>query len=238
MFRFALGFAILVGLTPALAGQEVDSPPLPKVVLSLPSGIPSESVQINYFMVGPFGGYGTYVKPAKKRSTYEIDASRDGKPARDVKVIAFLPGCDIVTLDIPIEGEVQERQLTCEPLEWILFSGQISPVSITLEKPAEIEVVYLAPWAHQFFGIIDGIVTTFRLGTVVPDKEGRFEIKLPDFYRQTTARDGELEFILREPKSGNIIAYLKPLGESGNSPRLKISSPYFPLVQFTAEKSE
>ncbi len=169
MFRFALRFAILVALTPALAGQEIDSPPLPKVVLSLPSGIASESVQIGYFMVGSFGGYGTYVKPAKGQSAYEINAFVDGKPARDVKVIAFLPGCEIVTLDIPMQGETQERQLTCEPLEWIVFSGQISPVSITREKPAEVEVVYLAPWAHQFFGIIDGIVSSFRLGAVVPD---------------------------------------------------------------------
>lgn len=53
-------------------------------------------------MGGSFGGYGNYVKAGEARSTYEIDASVDGKPATSIKLIAYLPGCEIVTLDIPV----------------------------------------------------------------------------------------------------------------------------------------
>ena len=71
----------------------------------MPTGTTSEAVQINYFMGGPFGGYGGYVKSEKNRLRYVIDAAVEGRAATEIKVIAYLPGCEIVTLDIPLHGE-------------------------------------------------------------------------------------------------------------------------------------
>ena len=236
MCRFALAFVLLAASVPASVGQEAGSQRLPRLSLVLPSGFASETVQINYFMGGSFGGYGGYVRAGKNRTTYEIDASVDGKPATNIKLIAYLPGCKIATLNIPLLGATQERRLPCKPLGRISLRGQIFPVFITQEQPTEVEVAYLAMWDHQFFGIYDGMVTTIRLGTVVPDANGQFEVKLPNLHKQMNLGEGEFQFILRHPTSGNILAFLKPTVAGASSDSLKVDSSYPSVVLFMAER--
>src|SRR5882724_13443563 len=66
MCRFALAFVLLAASVPASVGQEAGLQRLPRLSLVLPSGFASETVQINYFMGGSFGGYGGYVRAGKK----------------------------------------------------------------------------------------------------------------------------------------------------------------------------
>jgi hypothetical protein len=235
MGRFALVIVILVALVSPSTSQDQASKRSPIVSLVLPSGIPSEDVQIDYFMGGSFGGYGDFVRTEKNRLTYNIYASVNGHPAKGIKVIAYLPGCEIATLDIPVLSARSERHLPCKPLASITLLGRILPVSMTLEEPTEVEVSYLAMWDHQFFGISDGMVTTIRLATVVPDDNGRFEVKLPDLYKQKLG-DGLFQFLLRHSITGNIIASLRPLESDTDSDGLKVRSSYPPVMQFVAEK--
>lgn len=144
MRAFGLSFVLLVGGVLASAGQEGSVQHLPTISLILPSGIASESVQINYFMSGSFGGYGASVRAEKDRPSYDIAASVHGKPATEVKVIAYLPGCEIDTLDIPVQGTTLQWRLSCKPLGSIWLHGQISPASITRGQATEVEVSYLA----------------------------------------------------------------------------------------------
>jgi hypothetical protein len=236
MRSFALGIVLLVALAPALAYQDEGSQPLPKVSLVLPPGVVSETVQIVYFMVGPFGGNGLALKMEKDRPSYDIDASVDGKQATNIKVIAYLPGCEIATFDIPVRGKSLERQVPCKPLGSISLQGQIFPVSTTQEQPTEVDVNYLAVWSHKFFGICDGPVTTIHLGTAVLDENGGFSTKLPDFSKQVDLGEGVFEFILRQAHGGNIIAFLKP--EESISPYggLKVQSSYSAVVTLIAER--
>ena len=56
-------FAILLGMAGSLrqTGQTpTNAESVPSVSISLPPDILSETVQISYFLVGPFGGYGDY----------------------------------------------------------------------------------------------------------------------------------------------------------------------------------
>ena len=101
----------------------------------------------------------------------------------------------------------------------------------------EIEVSYLALWSHEFFGIIDGPVTTIRLGTVRPDRDGKFEIMLDDLYKQSSLGDGAIQFILRDVKTGNIIAFLRPAEATPNSHLLSVRASY-PIVQLIAEEEQ
>jgi hypothetical protein len=237
MFRSILRIALLVAAVPVAAGQDSASRQPPRISLTLPYDIPSETVQINYFMIGPFGGYGDFVRTEKGRSTYDIVASVDGKPAVSVKVIAYLPGCEIATLEIPMQGTTLSRPLSCKLLGRILLRGQISPMSITQEhQPAEVVVDYLAMWDHQFFGIMDGPVTSIHVATVVPDEEGQFEVAVPDFSTQTNLGEGEFQFILRQTTTGNIIAFLKPTGENRDYLGLKVRPSYPPVTQFLANR--
>ena len=236
MTRRLLIFAVVAGIVPMLTAQNAP-PEHPKVLLTLPAGTKSEMAQVNYYMVGPFGGYGMWVRPDKNRTTYEIDASVEGQAARNLKAIAWLPSCEIITLDIPINADKAERELTCKALPSVDFTGQIFPGGIANGRSAEVEASYVAAWSHGFFGIFDGPVTTFNIGKAIPDADGIFHIKLPDVASQSGMSEGQLDFILREKNSGNIIAFLKAMDATSNAPgKVKVLHEYPLVVRFAAEE--
>lgn len=64
----------------------------------------------------------------------------------------------------------------------------------------------IADWDHEFHGIADGSVTTIHIATVIPDEDGRFEIELPNFFKQTAkethmnTRKQITEYIATQPE--------------------------------------
>lgn len=181
-------------------------------------------------MAGIFGGYGGFVRAEKGKTSYELVAAVDGKSAITVKVIVFMPGCEIVTLSIAVEDAARSRKLICKPLAYIHLRGQISPASMVQDQSARVEVTYQVLWAHQFYGISDGPVTSVPIATVVPDGAGNFEVDIPDFSAQKLG-NADFELVLRAAKSGNILAFLEPQVESRNR---EVLSSYPPLVTFVA----
>jgi hypothetical protein len=230
MWRKSLAFVALLTSVPTAEAQD-----RPKVSLTLPSGVASETVQLYYFLKGPFGGYGGFVRAERKKASYDIEPFVDGRAAEKVKIIAYLPGCGIATLDLTFSGTPIEQRLDCYPIGSVSFRGQLLPALTAPAQSREIEVNYLAMWSHGFFGIADGPVTTIRLGTVRPDRDGKFEIALPDFYKQSSLRDGEIQLILCDPKTGNTIAFLKPAESIPNSPDWLSVQGSYPIVQLIAE---
>jgi len=231
MRRFAIGLVLLALSIPALAqNQDVQGP---VVSLLLPPGIASETVQIEYFMIGPFGGYGGFIKAEKNRTTYDLHASVDSRLAKNVKVIAYLPGCRIVTLNIAVSRTTPEQDLQCQPLATVPLRGQILPAAMAQYQAIEVEISYLAVWAHEFYDISDGPLTTIRIGTAVPDKNGQFQFELPDLKRQEDLGLGAFKFIVRQPKTGNIIGLLDADPTASNAYGLEVRASYDPLVRFT-----
>ena len=228
---FAVWIGLFAGMSSAVVGQS------PGITLSLPTDIASETVQINYFMTGPFGGYGSYVTSQKGRVSYDIPASVDGKPAGEVKIIAYLPGCEIAKLEITMQGVSEARTLSCKALRTVPLHGRILPVPVAQTAGMEVEIRYEADWDHEFFGIKDGMVTTIHIASVSPDEDGRFEVELPDFFKQADLGQGSFQFMLRNKDSGNIVATLKPEKVPPFFGGLPISSSYAPLVQFSADRS-
>jgi hypothetical protein len=205
--------AVSVALfVPVFAAQD-----LPKVSLVLPPGSASETVQVNYFLAGSFGGYGGFVKPEPRRETYDIEPFVNGRAAAGIKVIAYIPGCEILAFALTSSGTSIERRLHCRPLGSIPIEARILDIPGTREQNLQIEVNYVATWSHQFFGISDGAVTTIRLASVPLHADGSFSTTLPDLYQQPRLRNGELEFILRSARTGNIIAFLKPADAAPNA---------------------
>src|SRR5882762_10417512 len=82
--------AILLGMA-GLLPQSAQTPKiasfLPSVSISLPPDILSETVQISYFLVGPFGGYGGYAAQRTGVHSYEIPTMLDGKAATEIRMI-------------------------------------------------------------------------------------------------------------------------------------------------------
>jgi hypothetical protein len=207
----------------------------PLISLYLPRAFPSEKVDLMYSLKGPFGGYGNYVRPEPDHQTIDFVAAVDGKPASQIKIIAFLPGCEIVTLDFALEGTAMWRQLECKPLKSITLRGQILPASFAQGKRAKVEVNYHAYWAHAFFGVADGFVPTIVLTSVEPGEDGTFSVEVPDFQSQANLGQGAYAFLLHEAATGNILAFLKPDNAPSIAIDMTVTESYPSVIKFIAD---
>ncbi len=206
-------FAILLGMgaLQSLASQTSSTPDSPSVSISLPPNIPSETVQIVYHLVGPFGGRGGYIKQGVGLHSYEIASSVEGKAATEIRMIVYALGCEIQTFVVPVADDSRvHREFECQPARSVTLSGQIVPNELVRDRNAELIVSYLAFWSHEFFGIVDGAVAEFQLATVTPDANGMFQVDLPQFSADTeppsSQRRASLRFMLRDSKTWNVIA--------------------------------
>jgi hypothetical protein len=238
--------AILLGMA-GLLPQSAQTPKtasfLPSVSVSLPPDILSETVQISYFLVGPFGGYGGYAAQRTGVHSYEIPTMVDGKAATEIRMIVYASGCEIQQFVIPLaEHSRVSQEFPCQPVETVKLSGHIVPDALVRDTNAELVVTYMAYWAHAFYGIADGFVTGFHLATVSPDANGMFQVDLPYFSVDAEASSSEqrasFRLMSRDSKTGNHIASnLEPekqelrLQEHG----LRIRSHYPDDLIFTAE---
>ena len=237
--------AILLGMA-GLLPQSTQTPKtasfLPSVSISIPPDILSETVQISYFLLGPFGGYGGYAAQRTGVHSYEIPTMVDGKAATEIRMIVYASGCEIQQFVVPLaEHSRGSQEFPCQPVETVKLSGHIVPDALVRDTNAELVVTYMAYWAHGFYGIADGFVTGFHLATVSPDANGMFQVDLPYFSVDAEASSSEqrasFRLMLRDSKTGNHIASnLEPekqelrLQEHG----LRIRSQYPDDLIFTA----
>jgi len=226
-----------------VAGLLLQSPQTPpSVSISLPPDILSETVQISYFLVGPFGGHGGYTTDLAGVHSYEIPTTVDGKAATEIRMIVYASGCEIQQFVIPLaEDSRVNQEFPCQPVQTVKLSGKIVPDALVRDTNAELVVTYMAYWAHAFYGIADGFVTGFNIATVSPDANGMFQVDLPYFSVDAEASSSEqrasLRLMLRDSKTWNHIApILEPekqdlrLQEHG----LRIRSQYPEGLIFTA----
>jgi hypothetical protein len=232
----------MAGLLPQPAQTPKTASFLPSASISLPPDILSETVQISYFLVGPFGGYGGYAAQRTGVHSYEIPAIVEGKAATDIRMIVYASGCEIQQYVLPLaEHSRVNQEFQCQRAETVRLSGKIVPTALLSDKNAELAVTYMAYWAHRFYGIADGLVSEFHLATVSPDANGMFEVDLPYFSADAEASSAQqrasFRLMLRDSKTGNHIAFnLDPdkqelrLQEHG----LRIRSQYPDDLIFTA----
>jgi hypothetical protein len=206
-------FAILaIAALQSWASETPSSPAIyPSVSVSLPGNIPSESVQIAYYLVGPFGGHGAYAEQRVGLHFVEIAASLEGKPATEIRMIVYAPGCEIQTFAIHLTDSSRVNQdFQCQPVRSAMLWGEIVPEELVRDENTELIVTYMAFGAHQFFGIVDGPVTGFRLATVPPNPNGTFLVEVPQFSadsgRSSSQRGASLFLMLRDSKTWNPIA--------------------------------
>ena len=236
--------SLLIVLLSLLAQTPKTASFLPSVSVSLPPGVLSETVQISYFLVGPFGGYGGYVAQRAGVHSYEIPTMVEGKDATEIRMIVYASGCEIQQFVLPLaEHSRVNQEFQCQRAETVRLSGKIVPTALVSDNNAELVVTYMASWAHGFYGITDGIVTEFHLATVSPDAKGMFEVDLPYF----SADDAEasspqhrasFRLMLRDSKTWNLIApNLEPEKQELRLEEhsLRIQSYYPDDLLFTAE---
>jgi hypothetical protein len=229
----ALSVSISMGLLlfSAHAGLGQDEPA--PFEIRLPSEVRSEQVQVRYYLTGPFGAKGGSLKAEPERNSYLIETSVNHQAADSLRVILYAPGCQIVTLSIASISEAEKgTDLNCEDLPPMTFSGRVDLPEALRARPYEVEIIYLAYWAHTFFRIEDGPVTSFVLARVAPDESGAFHVELPNFNRdgvtESYRRHAGLQFIARELGTGNIVAFLEPVNVHDNDSRGLAIKPKYP----------
>jgi hypothetical protein len=176
---FALLFACSALTAIAQPGAPQEGP---LISLYLPRGFPSEKAQLQYFLTGAFGGYGDFIRPKPDRQTLDFTAAVNGRSTDRLRIIAYLPGCEVITFDFLLEGTAMWRRLDCRPLATITIHGQVPRAY--LDRKSKVAISYQADWARAFFGIRDGMTPAFSLLSVVPDENGEFSAEVPDFYKQ------------------------------------------------------
>jgi hypothetical protein len=183
----------------------------PRIKISLPPEIPSESVDIEYYLEGAFGGRGNFVPARPKVDSYEVDASYNGEAAGNVKLVVYAPGCQFETFDVPIEEGASsiQRNFECSPLPMVSLAGNILQHDLTRGKTLEVVITYEAFWECSFFGLADCAVPQVQLARVPVNADGSFEATITDFSsdRNTSASDtsAELHLVLRDSKTWNPI---------------------------------
>lgn len=227
-------FVLLVACSGAAAtSQTRSSDDGPLISLFLPSGFPSERVQVRYFMSGPFGGYGGFVEPQPDRQTIDFVAGVDGRPAGYVKGFAFLSGCEIVTFEFAVTGTAMWRRLQCKPLKTITLRGHISPEALATTGAPEVDVSYEADWANRFFGIADGMIPSMSLARIALTEGGDFSVEVPDFQSQDNLQPSSYTFILREPKTSNILGFLVAENAPHVFHSVTVNKSYPALIRFS-----
>src|ERR1700748_889 len=107
---------VISAFMPSGAKTPPQSDDFPSVSVVLPANVPSETVQISYFLIGPFGGYGTYTKQQPGLHSYQISSSVEGKPAREIRMIVYASGCEIKTFVLPLKEDSRMKQdFDCQP---------------------------------------------------------------------------------------------------------------------------
>ena len=134
--------------------------------------------------------------------------------------LPYAPGCQIVTLSVASISEAEKgADVNCEDLPPMTFNGRVDLPEALRARPYEVEISYKPYWALRFFNILEGSVTSFILARVAPDDSGEFRVELPNFNkdRETVShrRDAGLQFVAREPGTGNIVALLAPVNVQG-----------------------
>jgi hypothetical protein len=220
----------LFGFLPQFAIAQSDSPQTwSSLELNLPANVPLYSVQYSYFMTGPFGGAGEFGLTFSGSSSIRIPTSQKDSQANNFKLVAYIPGCQLVSIDIEILNSLQAQNLPCEPLQWVTLRGQIEKELIRDGADAVIRFDYEADWADRFFGVADGPAPEFIIARVAPDKDGNFEIRLPDFSKLD---DGMFHASLFDLQSTEQLATLTSVPGGDAFGGFKPSASYPSLIVF------
>ncbi len=236
-------FVAILCLLFTVAGLAQTTAQLPAVSVAFPTALSSVRVWIQYVLYGPFGAYGNTIVGKPGSQLLRIPAGVKGKPVGRVKMFAWAPGCKIESFDIPLResSDVQESY-ACNPLPTVSLAGQVSSTHQHGKKRLQVSVDYLASWSCGFFELADCMIFPIPLGTAILDPQGMFQVELPDFSADPTSSEPnggtELQLVLREVKTGNLIAFLEPDLETFRSSghRLKIASSYLEDMVFLVRK--
>lgn len=216
--------------------QKIDRPDAFHIRVS--HAVDTSGLMIFYHLTGPFGGYSSFVKGKLNVSAYPIKLSVNNKPAETLKAIIYCPGYQIALIKVPSLSASRDKseEVQLKPAPFINLSGTIILPADQSTDDFKIYIEYLAPWEHEFFGILDGAVARFDIAAVGVAKDGSFSVELPDLTPDPATNDftehGEFIFTARNLKTYNILFRLEPAESRGKFLGLQVASHYLYGLRF------
>src|SRR5262245_47609229 len=143
-------------------------------LLRLSPSIDTTALNISYYMTGSFGGFGGFVRTKPNVRDYVIETSYENRPAQTLKIIIYCPGYGLKLIDVSSLADSSSRSASVElePLPSISLSGKIVSPEGRNRKYFKMDVEYLAFWVHEFFGIADGMVASFKVASADVKQDG------------------------------------------------------------------
>lgn len=200
--------------------------------IRVPQAVETGGLMIQYYLTGPFGGYGSFIAGKQGVWDYPLELTVDKKPAETLKAIIHCPGYQIAIIDVPSLSALRDKseEVKLKPLPSVSLSGKVVSPPATPAEVFKIHVDYLAAWGHDFFGVRDGVVASFHVAAVDVANDGSFTVALPDFTLDPVVnsfkRRGAFILTARNPKTGNILSRLEPAAQRGEYSGLEIAGRY------------
>jgi hypothetical protein len=235
-----LPLAVTLSLGPqSLAQRSSGDDP---IRLVLPRSVQAGTCQLQYFLVGPFGGYGGFARPKLDASEFEIETVHEGEAVQRWQVILSCSGYQVETMAFNSLPDVGGRTVRVDPkpLGAVRFRGMVRGLTLQQVEVLYVDVDYTPSWICEFFRLPDCLLGGWKVASVELETDGRFSVALPDFARDPTVRSfkrpGEFAFRIRDQKTGNPLFDLKAAGS--NSPgwgRVAVADSYPGEQMFDAE---
>lgn len=221
-------------------GQDIDSPK--PFVLHLSHDSDPSALWITYYMTGSFGGYGSFVRTYPKVWDYELETSHQGLSARNMKLIVNSSKYKAQIFDfLKLKDQDRTLDLKLEPRSTLRFTGKVVSKEWLTDKRLQMRVGYLATWKCDYFGLIDCMLGADPVISVSLDRNGRFEVELPDFANDPVIASfgdkGAFLFDIRDKKTGNIMYRLRPENGRKGLDEIPVASSYPAEQVFIAERS-
>ena len=209
--------------------------------IMLPAGVEPRSCRLQYFLVGPFGGYGGSAQTKLDAAGFEIETVHEGTAAEGLKAVLYCSGYQLqtITFDSFPASAGRTVQLTLKPLGTLPFLGLVRGLNSQNAPVLYVDVDYTPLWVCELFQLLDCGLGRWRIASVKLDTDGKFTAALPDFARDAVISafksPGDFTFRIRDQKTGNSLFELKPAESGSTFGRVSVADGY-PIVQiFDAE---
>jgi hypothetical protein len=218
---------LVLFLVIALGARAADDP-----IPSLSILLPPDTAKIHFFMTGPFGAY-QHGEPRRWTGPkWNILTSVNGQAADHIKVIAYSADCQLMTVDLPLKEPAHlDEQRDCQLLNTITIPVQVVGPAPPFPDNYGLEVLYVASWSLDFFGIKDGVAATFPVRMRAIGRDGTLEVRVPDLARDPTVRRwahrGYFLFFLQDRATWKQLTPLAP--EGSKLPGIPVQDSYAPV---------
>lgn len=208
--------------------------------ISVAAPTKAKDVQVRYLYSGGFGGHRSSMASATDDNQIVIKPVVEDASPKTLRLVAFAPGCQFVTISVDDLSANRQGQFQCRPLSTLQFNGRVD-VSALGRTGLKVEVLYSCDWCPRFLGMGNGALSPMTIARADVGSDGTFLVDLPDFSADplwsTFSNSASLLFYARDGQSGEPVASLlaqSALSKSGSFP---VAASY-PEVEFKIQPQD